>query len=546
MSFHTRIYLLAIALFLFLVLPGVTQDSSNRLIVAFVEDSSLSTVVRDETLGDSVSSLLNSVNAFTIETVAIDLRSPIIRNVDLVVLVRPLRRLNAQQIAHLWQYLENGGNLLLALDPNRYNNVNTEDSRSGLNQLLNAHYGISWQDNMLIEPWFDVIPLFDITRSWSQGIADEVTPHIITQPLVDFGLPIRFWIGRSLQVESVNGSSRTNALIYTEGPHGETSQFNLDEPIPGQFDINIGEDAQGRLVIASVAESLENGSRVAIVGDSEIFQNGFGQLNNPDDETIPLQLGSYLFSQRLLQWLLEIPEQAWLPLPDIFTWIAVDGQAEDWTPYEGAAYNNDIDADIPPALDIEQIQLLHNDNFAYVLIETIQNPATNVLVTLNAEIDGESVTVILEDGSVSYVDSSGNVQVIQDARYRILESIEARIPLRIVGEDPIFTEICVSDTSTASDCYETNLTSTLVGQLDPLSIRFPSVSTGYVITTAQLQDAPDDTPIIELQSQTQLAVLGRNALGDWVKVANGRYEGWVEAAELAINARRNLLPVMNQ
>ena len=165
---------------------------------------------------------------------------------------------------------------------------------------------------------------------------------------------------------------------------------------------------------------------------------------------------------------------------------------------------------------------------------------------MNAEIDGESVTVILEDGSVSYVDSSGNVQVIQDARYRILESIEARIPLRIVGEDPIFTEICVSDTSTASDCYETNLTSTLVGQLDPLSIRFPSVSTGYVITTAQLQDAPDDTPIIELQSQTQLAVLGRNALGDWVKVANGRYEGWVEAAELAINARRNLLPVMNQ
>lgn len=543
MSFSTRIYCLSIMLFLYLVLPGFTQDTSDRLIVAFVEDNSLNTVVRDETLGDSVSSLLNSVDPFTVETVAIDLRSPIIRNIDLVILVRPLRRLDAQQTANLWHYLDKGGNLLLAIDPNRYNGVNTEDSQSGLNQLLNIHYGISWQDNMLIEPWFDVIPLFDISRSWSQGIADEVTPHIITQPLVDFGIPIRFWIGRSLQVESVNGSSLTNALIYTEGPHGETSSFNLNEPIPGQFDINIGEDAQGRLVLASVAESLENRSRIAVIGDSEIFQNGFGQLNNPEDETLPLQLGSYLFSQRLLQWLLEIPEEVWLPLPEIFTWIAVDGQAEDWASYDSVVYNTDTNEVVPPSLDIEQVQLLHNDNYAYVLVETVESPAENLLVTLAIDLDGETVTVILEGGSVSFVDSNGDVQSIPDARYRLSESIEARIPLRIVGENPIYTEICISDTSTTSDCYEETLSSSIVGQIDPLSIRFPSVSTGYVITTAQLQDSPEGLLIVELQSQTQLAILGRNTLGDWVKVANGRYEGWVEAAELAINARRNLLPV---
>jgi hypothetical protein len=75
--------------------------------------------------------------------------------------------------------------------------------------------------------------------------------------------------------------------------------------------LNIGDDPQGRLVLGTVATHNVTGSRVAIIGDSEIFQSGFGLDEMFRPRRIQTFPGDYIFVQRLLAWLMELPEDAW-------------------------------------------------------------------------------------------------------------------------------------------------------------------------------------------------------------------------------------------
>ena len=247
------------------------QDD-EQLKIAFIEGrSGLDTASTSNIGDDGLTRLVEQLLAFGVNTASIDLNKPIANDIDLVIIIRPRRALTTTQTAHLWDYLQAGGNLLLAFDPNSHNRVRTETARSGISQLLELEYAITMQDNILIEPWFDVELLLDVTSSWSEAIPDSITSHPITHPLVQYDLPIRFWGGRSLSVESVNGVANSNALVYTENLYGETSRFNLNDKETPQFEFNIAKDFQGRLQIGSIAENIETGSRVVIIGVTTLF-----------------------------------------------------------------------------------------------------------------------------------------------------------------------------------------------------------------------------------------------------------------------------------
>jgi hypothetical protein len=47
-----------------------------------------------------------------------------------------------------------------------------------------------------------------------------------------------------------------------------------------------------------------------------------------------------------------------------------------------------------------------------------------------------------------------------------------------------------------------------------------------------------------LPGRTLLKLVGRNEAGDWVKVYDGRWEGWIAVSLLAFNADIEGLPVL--
>lgn len=69
---------------------------------------------------------------------------------------------------------------------------------------------------------------------------------------------------------------------------------------------------------------------MALVGDSEIFQNLFGQTRVLDRDGLAQHVGTYVFVEPLTGWLLGISDPEWPPLPSGFTWIALDGDINDW------------------------------------------------------------------------------------------------------------------------------------------------------------------------------------------------------------------------
>jgi hypothetical protein len=477
----------------------------------------------------------------------ITLNSRIDDRYELVVLIRPTQPLSAQQTAYLWDFLQRGGHLLLALDPNGHNDVSSERSRSsGISQLLYTEYGISIMDDIWIEPWFGVESLSDIVTSWSEAKADDLVPHPITAPLVTYDLPLRFWGGRSVFVDGLTGVSNTNALIYDETAYGETGQINLHNTKNDQFTINIGEDSQGRLLLGAIAENYETGSRVALIGDGGIFQNIYGQTRLPGNDAVPLYPGTFIFTQRLVAWLMGIPETQWPSLPNEFTWIAMDGVATDW-PANIPEVTDIVPETQEARYDIQGAKALHNDQFLYLAVETTSDIPEDAQFTIQMTSDYTPLTIILDHGEGRVIFADGLITPIDDAEYAISSGIEIRLPLRIVGTNPIIKQFCISNASVESlDCVDMTLRSTLVNTIDPVPLRFSPGPTAFLIHTANVRSSPSENSSILLQrpARTLLSVVGRNESGDWLKVRDGRYEGWVAAFLVAVNSDIDSLPVV--
>ena len=92
------------------------------------------------------------------------------------------------------------------------------------------------------------------------------------------------------------------------------------------------------------------------------------------------------------------------------------------------------------------------------------------------------------------------------------------------------------------------MSSLLSVTIDPVPMRFRNTPMAFVVNNANLRTTPfvNGQRIASLPNRTQLAVLGRNTSGDWVKVANGRYEGWIATFVLKINANIDLLPILEE
>ncbi len=281
-------------------------------------------------------------------------------------------------------------------------------------------------------------------------------------------------------------------LIYTETAYGETNANALrprTEP-PPPLEFNIGSDLQGRVLLGGIAVNTATGSRVALLGDSEIVQNLYGLARVSEGSNVPRYPGDRVLVERLAAWLMGLPEESWPGLPEGITWIALDGDASDW-PQGGPVTNDEIlDA---PYNDIQSVQAFSNDQYVYVLIEAhdiVDEPRLELRMR-----DGNQVRdIIYSQGIFAMVNQDLQTTPLTDAAIAIGQVIELRLPRRALGQANRFEDLCIGTLNLPNmDCAGAPVQIRLTNDIDPVPLRSRGLPSAYVINNANLRTGPSTT-----------------------------------------------------
>ncbi len=549
------------------ITAGYAQDEpESPPRVVFIEDKSLYVASTLDPGPDGLTKLEQAFIDLGAQTEWQHLSEPLPEDADVVVIVRPTRAIPADYIARLWVHLSKGHHLLLAVDPSSLGSQlsegirypSTDKSTSGLSKILMLFYGIQFEDTVLVEPWYSNTTLTNQLTAFLPASAEDIVPHPIMAPLERYDLPIQLWGARNLRVEPFGMSNYAVPLLYTTLPYGEanTRVFPRGNNEPEPLELNLDKDEQGRLFPAAVGENTRRGSRVAVLGDAEIFLNSFGLETNSLGE--PVHIGDWLLTQRLAAWLLGLPEDEWPTLPAAYTQLALDGQADDWADLDAIVTDgeNEIDA---ASFDIQKVYAFRDDSFLYVNIATIEppSPSTRVRLQLETNFDGvPDLEVLLTPEQVTLVSDSEADSVVSDGALAIDTILELRLPLRIMNEGALLSQICLSDSRTALgtaqlDC--TDLAPVIIPVANttaPVDVRFspgPRLMVDTLEAGVNVRAAPNtDSNVVEIVPNRQLfAVTGRTALGDWLQISNARYTGWIADFLVDVNSDFSNIPIVN-
>jgi hypothetical protein len=312
--------------------------------------------------------------------------------------------------------------------------------------------------------------------------------------------------------------------------------------------LNIGVDTQGKLAVGAIGQNTRTGSRIAVFGDSEMFQNGFGLANVPNTAD-PVHPGNRILAERLCAWLLGLPEEDWPPLSPGFTWLVVDGSDQDWTsdvPVAGDALNDTASAQF----NIQQVQGFRNYASLYVLVQTEAPPdlQTRLVLDIDNNQDGEAdLTVQAQDGTVHV----NGATPIHDAQVAVGNTIELSLPLRVAGTELRINRVCLESREAAGpdgplDCLEQPFDVPLVRERDPATLRAPARPLAAIeADQVNLRAGPGTAfPILGTLTRGRvLRAVGRNEAADWVQVEDARYAGWVADFLIRLNVAIEDLPV---
>jgi hypothetical protein len=520
--------------------PGYAQDQEQPLVV-FITDNNLRTAVVSNPGPDGLSQLEYIFKSLGARTTSASLGQALPEEASVVVLVRPQSQLSLPALARLWAFVTRGNHLLLALDPVGHAGAQPETARGGLATLLALHYGLSLQDTFVVEPWYslDTIATQRTTYSWTY--AESFVHHPVTEPLVKYELPVMVWGARTITVDPFGLDSAAAPLIYSRTAYGEANRavFGGQDGEQAPLEVNLDEDSVGTLIVGGLAENTKTGSRIAVLGDSELLQNNFGLALSTAGG--PLHPGNQILAERLVAWLLGYPVEDWLPLPTGFTWLAVDGSNSDW---EGETPPPVLDKDdesstLFPEYDIQQVRTFQDDSYLYVLVETLAPPdpeAVCLTLGLDTNEDNETDTTLLAtvDQVVRLGDTDPQAAVV-DGSMAVGQVLEARIPLRVAGEKALISELCLADgpASLAADPLDcVAQVPIVVPSVDtraphdsylppgPLVMVFTAATGGYV----NLRAGPGtEYPILATPGLGHVfRATGRDEAGDWIQVQNAR------------------------
>jgi len=212
--------------------------------------------------------------------------------------------------------------------------------------------------------------------------------HPVIQPLREFDAPVMLWWARALRPEFFAPYSTAYRPLYVDA-YGENNTQIYRVEASAVLTPNIGIDDQGRLMVGALAENVANQSRIAVFGDSKIFQNDYGLAPITGTQT-PIYADNYALAQGVAGWLLGLPVELWQPLPSTLTWIAIDGSGADWDNQRRVTPDAQDDSSILPQ-NIRQVRSFRNQDFLYLQIETVTPPDTRapLLLEINTDVNGD-------------------------------------------------------------------------------------------------------------------------------------------------------------
>lgn len=480
------------------------------------------------------------------------LDAPLPEEARVVVIARPLRSMPLLQVVYLWQYLERGGNLLLALDPEEFfldgSNVRPRFNRGGLAPLIEQDFGITVGNTFLAEPLASADSIEALEGTYGLTFA-ELEGEPITAPLARYGVPVWVWGARSVAVDPLGVGSQAVPLLATGTAYGETDSgvFRTSSaPAVAALEFNAGLDVPASLLtVGARALSMPSGARIVVLGDSELLQNGYGLVR---DGTGPRHPGNLLFVQRTAAWLLGLPEESWPGLPAGWTWLALDGDPADW---EGRGLRSASDGEDVAAAghDLTEAVAFADDRYLYVLLRTRGAPSAPVWAEL--ALPGGRTLRAGPDGAV-VTEADGTRTLVPDAALAVGAALELRVPLRVAGLVRTLAGVCLgaaaSEDARPVDCLETSLAVSAAQTRAPFdhALAGQPLVTAHAANGVNLRAGPGLSAAIltRLNTGATLAALGRSADGQWIRVQDARYAGWMAAYLLTPNADLSRLPVL--
>lgn len=249
--------------------------------------------------------------------------------VDLIVLAGPTRDYSGGQVARLWQYVNNGGSILVLANPPDFSGRALRQD-AGLFELLWQDFGLRMNDEVLINPPDGVLPA---QPTEAPAPEEDRTPQPTATPepldtsllildglvVLDAAHPLMFNVdpaGMHLNTArpvEVTGNALT-MLGTTESIYAESNVRELVRNNLYAFD-QTADTGQLNHPVAGAAEL--NTSRVVVVGSGAIAANGGGFLTSPPGSDAFVWPDNVRFVMNAIYWLLkvDIPDALVFPEP---------------------------------------------------------------------------------------------------------------------------------------------------------------------------------------------------------------------------------------
>jgi hypothetical protein len=529
-------------------------------LVVFIEESRQLDMASVTSEGlDGLTRLAEIFRGYGAQTAFARLRDPLPEDVAVIVLVRPRRPIPTDYLGRIWTRVQQGANLLIAVDPSGHIRGATDSPTSGMARLLNADYGAQLLAGMLIQPWFTPDTVTDLATSFLPTTPYPI-PNVVNQPILAYDLPVVTWGARPVSAELFGIESVAYPLSYANVAFAETTaRAYAGGATVDPLEVNIGSDLTGRLTVGVVGENTRTNTRIALLGDGEMVMNGYGlALTQTPQGAQPLYMGNTLLAERIAAWLLDVPPENLLSLPRGLTWIAVDGERGDWDDsFDPPTLQGESNVNVL-SLRFQQGRALRNDSFMYILLETAAPPNADAQIELQLDSRGSGVAdrfVVANVNGVFLQREDGMRAPIPDAAYRIGSAIEIRLPLRVTGFSGAIPGVCITTATplafpTPPDCLTTALAIRVREERDPADTRV-SENMGMMVMTrttdiANVREAPNTSAnvVVGLRNGRLLRATGRNTAGDWVQVETARYVGWMSNLVYVANGDILTLPII--
>ena len=215
---------------------------------------------------------------------------------DLLVIAGPTGSFVKPELEAFAAYLNNGGRILVMLDPTLGQAGSSGLVQTGLEPWL-AGYGVKTGQDIVVDP-SNPLPFFGPETIFSRNYGEQP----IAKALAEANLPVLVSLSRSVAKGEASGLKVTELMRTTPEGWGETNLANLEKVSRD------GQDTAGPVSLAATVESDpapvgKKGLRLVVFGDSDFATNQLLQAN----------VANSVMLSNTLNWLVE--REALLGIP---------------------------------------------------------------------------------------------------------------------------------------------------------------------------------------------------------------------------------------